>query len=105
MLADGKVQLPDRISLNLTNEGGRIRKLSFFDKRYPAVAGRMDSYIVPLRAGSIYTLRLSLHQFWSPDTKEFDLKLLPGRNQISAQFEGGGAKFVNFDMPGIKFMN
>ena len=105
MLANGKVQLPNRIRINLTDGSGKTRKLRFADKRYGFVAGRVDDYIVPLRAGSIYTLKLSLNQFWSPDTKEFALKLSTGKYQVTAQFEGGGASAVNLDMPGIKLMN
>jgi hypothetical protein len=105
MLANGRVQLPQNISLNVTNALGKTRKLKFFDRRYPAVAGRADDYIVPLRAGSSYALKLSLDQFWSPDTKEFELKFFPGKNQITAQFEGGGAKTSNLDVPGVSLMN
>jgi len=105
MLANGKAQLPESINLNLIDDGGKTRKLKFFDRRYPAVAGRVDDYVVPLRAGSIHTLKLSLDQFWSPDTKEFELKLSPWKYQTTAQFEGGVAKTSNLDMPGIKLMN
>lgn len=105
MLANGKVQLPERISLDLTDAGGVTRKLKFFDKRYPAVAGRVDDYVVPLRAGSTYILTVNLDQFWSPETKEFKLSLPPGKCQIVAQFEGGGARAGNLDMPGIRLMN
>ena len=59
MLGNGKVQLPQNISLNVSDALGRTRKLEFFDRRYPAVAGRLDDYIVPLRAGSSYTLAKS----------------------------------------------
>ena len=105
MLANGNVQLPQNISLNVTDASGKTHKLKFFDRRYPGVAGRVDDYVVPLRAGSSYTLKLSLDQFWSPDTKEFQLKFFPGKYQITAQFEGGGAKTSNLDVPGIKLIN
>jgi hypothetical protein len=105
MLANGKAQLPERISLNLTDAGGRTRTLRFHDKRYPAIAGRVDDYVVPLRAGSTYVLTFDLDQFWSPDAEDFQLRLPPGKYQIAAQFEGGGAKSVNLDMPGMSLMN
>jgi hypothetical protein len=104
MLANGKVQLPDRIRLKLKDAAG-IRELHFSDKRYPGVAGRVDDYVVPLRAGSTYTLRLTLDQFWSPSTKEFVLELKPGQYQVSAQFEGSGAKTNNIGSEGIRLMN
>ncbi len=105
MLANGKVQLPDNINLSFTDPEGRTRTLKFGDKRHSFVAGRVDDYVVPLRVRSIYTLRLTLDQFWCRETREFEVKLLPGRNQLTAQFEGSGAKFVNIDMPAIKLMN
>lgn len=105
MMANGKVQLPDNITLNFNDARGRERKFKFGDKKHPIVAGRLDDYIVPLRAGSTYTLRFTLDQFWSHDTSEFEVRLLPGKNQLSAEFEGGGARLVNLDMPGIKLMN
>jgi RNA polymerase sigma factor (sigma-70 family) len=92
MLANGKVQLPDNIRLTLTDDNGKVRELHFSDKRHSRVAGRVDDYVVPLRAGSAYTLKLPLSQFWSPNTTEITLELKPGKYQVSAQFEGGGAK-------------
>jgi hypothetical protein len=104
-LANGKVQLPDNLSLIITDARGKTRTFTFADKKHTYVAGRMDDYLVPLRVGSIYTLTLTLDQFWCHETKEFEVKLLPGRNQITAQFEGGGAKRLNLDMSAIKLMN
>lgn len=105
MLANGNVQLPDKIHLSLMDGSGRNRELHFFDKRYPGSAGRMDDYVVPLRAGSTYTLKLRLDQFWSPSPQEFRLKLKPGRYEISAQFQGDGAGTSNADMAGMKLMH
>jgi len=98
MLANGKVQLPDNIILSSTDAEGKTRKCRFGDKRHLFVAGRVDDYLIPLRAGSIYTLRLNMDQFWCPSLPQ-------GRNQLTAEFEGGGAKIVNLDMAGIKLMN
>jgi hypothetical protein len=105
MLANGKVQLPQNISLNVTDAVGQTRKLKFSDRRYAGVFGRLDDYVVPLRAGSTYTLKLRIDQFWSPDTKEFEWKFPPGKYQVMAQFEGSGAKISNPDVIGIKLMN
>jgi hypothetical protein len=105
MMANGKVQLPDRITINFTDAQGNARLFKFWDKRYSNVGGRLDDYVLPLRAGSMYTLQLTLDQFWCPETEEFSIPLLTGDNYLSAQFEGTGAHFVNSDMPGIKLMN
>ncbi|HKE60280.1 MAG TPA: hypothetical protein VKB46_26390 [Pyrinomonadaceae bacterium] len=105
VLANGKVQLPNRIAIKLTDARGQTRLFRFADKRYPAIAGRVDDYIVPLRTGSTYTLQMTLDQFWCQETSEFSIPLLSGENYLTAQFEGAGANAVNSDMPGIKLMN
>jgi hypothetical protein len=105
MMANGKVQLPDRVAVKFTDAQGKTRLFRFGDKRYPGVAGRLDDYVLPLRVGSTYTLQLTLDQFWCPETKEFSIPLLSGNNYLTAQFEGTGANAINLDMPGIKLMN
>lgn len=105
MLGNGRVQLPNYISLNFTDAHGKTRVFKFNDKRYPGVAGRIDDYVVPLSAGSTYALHLTLDQFWCQETNEFSIPLLPGKNLLTAEFEGNGAKASNLDTPGIKLMN
>lgn len=105
MMANGKVQLTDRIALNLTDAQGNTRLFKFGDKRYPGVFGRLDHYVVPLPVGSMYTLQLRLDQFWCQETQEFSIPLAPGKNLLTAQFDGTGANAVNLDMAGIKLMN
>lgn len=105
MIANGKVQLPTDVSLIFTDAQGRTRVFKFADKKHSGVAGRLDDYVVPLRVGSVYTLKLSLNQFWCQETKEFEIPLLPGKNQLTAQFQGSAARLVNLDMPAIKLMN
>ncbi|PWT89168.1 MAG: hypothetical protein C5B55_11840 [Blastocatellia bacterium] len=105
MLANGKVQLPANIALDFIDSFGRERRFEFADKKHAGIAGRVDDYAVPLRAGSSYTLRISLDQFWCQETSEFEVNLTPGRNQITAELEGTGAKYLNLDTPGLKLMN
>lgn len=95
MLGNGKVQLPDNIRLVLKDATGKTRELLFSDKRYGGVSGRLDDYIVYLRAGSTYSVRLKLEQFWSPKTHEFELKLKSGSYQVLAQLQGVGARTHN----------
>jgi hypothetical protein len=104
MLGNGKVHLPDAIRLELTDSGGHARELHFSDKRYPGIAGRVDDYVVPLRAGSAYTLKVSLKDFWCPKSKEFTLELEPGRYSVRAAFTGKTAQYLNGDTEGLKFM-
>jgi hypothetical protein len=105
MLANGSVMFPLAIRLTLTDSQGKTREFQFEDKRYPAIAGRVDDYIVALRSGSVYVLRVSLDQYWSPEAKAFASTLADGRRRISARFEGQGAKAVNLDMQGVALMN
>ena len=104
MLANGRVQMPDAVHLVLTDPGGQSRELHFSDKRYPGIVGRVDDYIVPLRAGSAYTLKLSLKDYWCPKYKEFSLELKRGKYSIRAEFTGAGAQQLNGDTEGLKFM-
>lgn len=105
MLSNGKVMFPDAVRMVLTDSQGATRELQYFDRRYPGVAGRVDDFIVSLRAGSLYAIRVSLDQYWSSATKEFGLKLPRGRYRIEARFEGQGARFLNLDTPGIALLN
>ena len=104
MLANGKVQIPTAIHLVLADSTGAAEKrdLHFAE---PNIAGRVDDYVVPLRVGSNYTVKVKLNQFWSPDTKETSIKLKPGKYQVSAQFEGNGAKTHNTGTESIALMN
>ena len=105
MLANGKVMFPRAVRLMLTDPAGNSRELEFFDRRYPGVAGRIDDYTVAMRVGAIYAYTASLDQYWSEATKEFGVKLMPGRHRISARFEGGGALTRNLDMQGVALLN
>jgi len=105
MLANGSVMWPQAIRLTLTDSQGKTRELQFEDRRYPAIAGRVDDYIVALRSGSIYVLRVSLDQYWSQEAKKFASTLADGRHRISARLEAQGAKAVNLDVQGVALMN
>lgn len=103
MLANGKVQLPEKISLNVTDASGKTRSFKFFNPKYAAIAGRVDDYVVPLRAGSTYTLVIPFDYFWSLSANQTVSQLPPGKYKITAQFEGRGAEIAgNSD---IKLMN
>src|SRR6185369_8761363 len=62
MLANGKVQFPTKIVLKYTDAQGQTRIFKFAAPTF--VAGRVDDWVLPLRAGSTYSLRLALDQFW-----------------------------------------
>jgi hypothetical protein len=101
MVANGKAMFPARVGLVLTDPAGHTRDLEFST---PPVAGRVDDFIVALPKGATFRLRLSLDQYWSPATKDFQLKLADGKHHIAARFEGHGASAVSLDMRGIALL-
>jgi len=57
---------------------------------------------VPLRAGSAYTLKLRLKDYWCPETKEFEVKLERKTYRVRAELIGKGAQHVNSDTQAVK---
>jgi hypothetical protein len=100
MLANGKVMWPYAIRLMLTDASGQRRELRFAS-RTAGVAGRIDDYIIALRAASTYTVRVSLKEYMRDDAA----KLANGRYKIAAQFLGRRASGVNVDMQGVALLN
>jgi hypothetical protein len=105
MLANGKVQLPVNIHLNITDSSGKSMDLDFADKRYAGTSGRVDDYVIPLRAGATYAMTLRLDQFVSPLSGEFETKLKPGKYKVLAEFHGTGENNFNTGMNGMLWMN
>ena len=105
MFANGKVMFPSSIRLALTDPSGHVRELEYRDRNYPGVAGRVDDFTVALRAGSLHTIRTTIDHYWSPATKEFELRLTAGRYRIVARFQGEGARTNNLDLPGVALLN
>ena len=79
MMANGKVQLPDEVHIDFTDAQGRSRIFKFADKKHSGVAGRLDDYVVPLRAGSMYTLNLRLDEFGVPKPKNLKYRCFQAR--------------------------
>jgi hypothetical protein len=75
-------------TLELTDAAGATRRLRFKGAVY--VAGRLDPYVVWLRAGTTHELELGLDQFYSPDTREYEFRPPRGRYRIALEFEGRG---------------
>lgn len=91
MLGNGKALLPHAFRLILTDANGQSKELHFFDKRYPGVAGRLDDYAVPLRAGSAYTVKVAFNNYFCAKSNEYGIKLKPGRYGVRATFIGKGS--------------
>jgi hypothetical protein len=105
MLANGKVMFPYAVQLLLTRPDESRCELHYTDRRYPAVAGRVDDFIVALRDGSTYTLHLPGERLWCRDTMAFQTTLPVGRYEVAGRFEGRGAASGQLDMRGVALLN
>jgi hypothetical protein len=105
MLGNGKVQDPNSISFRITDAHGTDRMVEFASVF--TVEGRVDDYVVSLRAGSMYTLDMSSKYFiLGMGNMAVGPKLVTrAPYTITAMFAGFGAKHTNLDTPGMKLMN
>ena len=105
MLANGKVMFPDAVRLVLTRADDFSCELHYFDRRYPGVAGRVDDFIVALRGGSTYTLRLAGERLWCRETMAFQTTLAPGEYRVVGRFKGQGVIAGQSDRRGVTLLN
>ena len=105
MLGNGKVMLPNAVQVLLTDHIlGNTLELRFCGGP-SGIAGRFDDYTVALQAGATYALPVSLDKYCGPAPTGLGVKLLPGRYQISARFDGRGAITKGGDMAGVALLN
>ena len=105
MLGNGKVMLPNAVHLQLTDRIlGNTLALQFCGGP-AAIGGRVDDYTVALQAGATYALPVSLDKYCGLAPTGLGVKLLPGRYQISAGFDGRGAMTKNLDLAGVALLN
>lgn len=64
VLANGTKYLADNLGLDVRTASG-ITRYRFSDPSVPGVAGRIDTWVVPLPVASEYTMTLPLTHFWS----------------------------------------
>ena len=102
MLANGKALYPTAVHLISIDASGNKRALSL--REPPGIAGRVDDYVVPLKAGSAYSYRVTLNDYWSPSTQEFDVVWPRGTYRVTARYVGQGARFINADTAGMKLL-
>lgn len=104
MLANGKVMWPQAITLELIDPAGAVTPLQFIDRRYGVVAGRLDDFLVSLRAGSRYSILTSLDDYPDPQAGR-PRRLAPGIYKVRAVLDGRRALSLNLDTQGIGLMN
>lgn len=105
MLANGKVMWPDAIRLEVTDSGGAVTTLRFFDRRYPVIGGRMDDYLVALRGSSRIGVVTTLADYALVTTSEPQTRLSAGRYRVRALLDATAASSLNLDTPGIALLN
>src|SRR5262249_45751341 len=105
MRGNGKVMLPTAVQVLLTDRilGNKLEL--HFCGGPQAYVGRVDDYTVALQAGATYALPVSLDNYCGPAPTWMRAKLLPGRYQISARFDGRGGTRSSLDMAGVALLN
>lgn len=82
-LANGRSHHPTALRLHALSEGAKARTLVYSMR----VAGRLDPFVVPLPAGSSYTLRIPFAKFTDSETGE-SIDLTAKEYRIVAQLVG-----------------
>ena len=90
MFENGKWLEPENLHLTLVGADGKNQDFEFAGRRFSGVQGRIDDYIVPLRAGACYSLKLRGDEFWLPATVQIGLTLTSSRNELQAWFLSDG---------------
>jgi len=97
-LANGKSHHPDAIRLLARSAGNKTRTLTYV--AVPGVAGRMDPFVLPLPAGSSYTLRCAFDKYLDLEAAErIDLSAKDYR--LAAELIGEAITENNPDVKGL----
>lgn len=87
MVSKGGRQYPSAVSLLLVDAAGKSHQLHL--KTYsPSSAPGTQPLLLPLPAGSTFSLPVDLRNYWALGEKEFNSELKPGAYSIEAQFNG-----------------
>jgi hypothetical protein len=89
MLANGNKQYPTKIVLIVTDAADKSRQFSLIEPG--GIAGRVDALVVPLPAGSSFSIPVRLGKYWAAASMEFDYKFKAGTYYIEAQLMGTDA--------------
>lgn len=93
-LANGKSHHPEALRMLLTGPGDERRELIYAG--IPGIAGRVDPYIVPLPAGSGYSLRLRFADFADVKTGQ-RVDFAAKEQSLAVEFEGQAITETNSD--------
>jgi hypothetical protein len=101
MLANNRQMFPLAISLVITDEAGIPRTFEVDDFR---VAGRVDPYLVPLRQGGSYRVRVAFNELHSINDGPVIRRPSPGKQQVRAILNSTSVRHANSDMSGIQLI-
>jgi hypothetical protein len=101
MLANGRRQYPDSITLLLTYPSGKEQPLVLLGP--VGVAGRIDPLVVPLPRGDSFVIPVDLSQF--APFGQGPPELAPGSYALQAEFQGKAGIDQNLDMQGMALMH
>ena len=103
MLANGKIQLPTAIKLQVTDSQGGVHDLKYISS---GAIGRVDPFVVPLSAGSMYWLRCASDDFAELSSSKSLGHLQPGEYHLTVIFTGRSVEkqTANADLVGLSLM-
>lgn len=101
MLGNGISPFPMSMRLFVTGDDEKPQELEISS---PSIAGRVDPYIVPLRAGSAYSLALRLDDFRPFKAHGERIHLKPGRYRLRAEFVGESRDHLTWRREGLPLL-
>lgn len=99
MLANGDKQYPQAVVLTVTDAAGKSRQFKLIEPAH--ILGRADPLVVPLPAGSAFSVPVRLDKYFAVTPMEFDYRFKAGAYFIEATFKGTSAE--DFAIPGMPY--
>jgi hypothetical protein len=99
MLANGDKQYPRAVVLIVTDGAGKSWQFELIEPAH--IFGRADPLLVPLSAGSIFSIPVRLNKYFAVAPMELDYRFKAGAYFIEATFTGTSAE--DFAIPGMPY--
>ncbi len=105
IFSNGRMQYASAVRLTLTDPAGR--SLSLEPIGPPAIAGRLDPFLLPLPSGADFALAVDLRNYIAPRQEVWKLQLAPGTYHLQASYEqlSDSEADANLDMQGIALIH
>ncbi len=99
MLANGDKQYPRAVVLIVTGGTGKPQQFELIEPAH--IFGRADPLVVPLPAGSTFSIPVRLNKYFAVAPMNFDYRFKAGAYFIEASFNGTSAE--DFAIPGMPY--